>query len=504
MKPLIHWSAQVMALLAVTVAAQTLDRTGSIWKPIEWRLECPPPSGNPFDVQASAKFTHSSGETRKTLLFYDGDGGWRFRFTATQPGEWRFVTESGVEALNGKSGSVKIEKGEDGARGFIVPTDEHKWGWQVGNSGQVIPFVPQLVMGRDLEAYRDPAKIDSDVQRWLVEHGFSGVHVAVLCRWFDFENVSSSNIETIDPNPDPRTFEVLDALITRFHQAGGMVHLWQWGDESRGMTPAKWGINGQADKRLQRYIAARLGPLPGWTMGYGFDLWEWVDGPALAQWHSTLHEHFGWPHLLGARWEKNQLTQPTEVLDYSSYEQHQPTYEDYVATLEKRASKPSFSEDRFRVRDPSPYPEKDYTLDQTRRGLWNSAMAGGVANIWGYLVPEAEEGGSRSYPNHEQIATYARFFKDRFVPGLRRVPAAKARALASKEKGLTLLYGENATTIVFDNFRFSGTVSAVAVDARKAYAELPVSAKSIKAGEWKAPYQSDWALALTGEFQLVE
>ena len=56
------------------------------------------------------------------------------------------------------------------------------------------------------------------------------------------------------------------------------MHLWTWGDEQRHMTPARWGINGNVDRATpERYIAARLGPLPGWTMGYGFDLDEWVN-----------------------------------------------------------------------------------------------------------------------------------------------------------------------------------------------------------------------------------
>ena len=117
-------------------------------------------------------------------------------------------------------------------------------------------------------------------------------------------------------------------------------------------------------------------------MSYGFDLWEWVDGKQLDEWHRHLHQHFGWPHLLGGRWEKNQLSQATEALDYSSYEQHRPDYRKYVELIEKRPAKPSFAEDRFRVREPSPYPDKDYTLDMTRRGLWHSTMAGSVANIW--------------------------------------------------------------------------------------------------------------------------
>ncbi|MEC8891835.1 MAG: hypothetical protein VX901_00790, partial [Candidatus Poribacteria bacterium] len=67
-------------------------------------------------------------------------------------------------------------------------------------------------------------------------------------------------------------------IILKTYAAGGAVHLWMWGDSSRDQnTKERWGLNGCTDRRLQRYIAARLGPIPGWTLGYGYDLWEWVD-----------------------------------------------------------------------------------------------------------------------------------------------------------------------------------------------------------------------------------
>ena len=80
--------------------------------------------------------------------------------------------------------------------------------------------------------------------------------------------------------------------------------------------------------------------------------------------------------------------------------------------MSEAEGRPAFSEDRFRIRVPSRYPEKDYDFDLTRRGLWHSAMAGGVANIWGYK-PEDKEF-SEPYSNREAIATYSRFIDDTF------------------------------------------------------------------------------------------
>ena len=505
----LHSRLLLLLILPASVSAQ-LDREGTLWRMLEWKVQGVEHDGNPFDLEAKVAFTHAeTGEKRTTGIFYGGDA-WRFRFTPTRTGTWKFRSESSVTALSDLTGTVTVSTGKASAHGFLVG-HANRWAWQTGENGEVAVFVPQIVMGRDLPAYQDRTKIHEDIQRWFVEHGFNGIHVGVLCRWFDLDETSYDNLGD-DPNPDPRTFEILEQLISAAHAAGGMVHLWAWGDESRNMTPHKWGLNGKVDRRLQRYIAARLGPLPGWSMGYGFDLWEWVEAKQLKDWHDYMHAHMGWAHLLGARSEKNKLTQLSEAMDYSSYEQHQPAYSKYLESLRKRPGKPVFSEDRFRVREPSPYPDKDYDLEITRRGLWHSALAGGVANIWGYLVPNALEGGSRPYPNREQIKTYSRFFEKRFLQGMKphndltdhadgvSLQEGNLRAcLADPQANRYIFYAENSEQVNMNLRHMVRSQGAVAVDALKPYKEIPLP--EIKAGDqvWKAPYKSTWAIAV-GEF----
>ena len=48
-----------------------------------------------------------------------------------------------------------------------------------------------------------------------------------------------------------------------------------------------------------RYIAARLGPLPGWSMNFGFDTIEMPNAEAdAALWANEINRGMGWPHLL--------------------------------------------------------------------------------------------------------------------------------------------------------------------------------------------------------------
>ncbi|MFO7956095.1 MAG: DUF5060 domain-containing protein [Candidatus Brocadiia bacterium] len=487
-------------LTAMTDAARPDDwsRTARQWTPVKWEIPNPDWEGNPFDVEASVRFSHDeTGERHVTGMFYDGEGTWRFRFTGTRPGRWSFTTESGDADLDGLTGVVTVEPNPDGV-GFVT-AQGNTWCRQVGVDRRLEAFVPQFVMYDQPAAYHGRAdRIDGDIHTFLVEHGFSGFHTYVFCRWFDINEERSSGVDPDDPNPDPRTFEALELLIRKTHATGGVVHIWVWGDESRHQTPVKWGINGPANRRLQRYIAARLGPLPGWTMGYGYDLWEWTDGEQLTAWHEYMSEHLGWPHMLGARSFKHSLDQMSEAMDYASYEQHRPDYAKYVETIERRPEKPAFSEDRFRIRGRP----KDYTMEETRRGLWHSTMAGGVANIWGNLENGMRPGGgSRPYPRPEWIKTWSRFLEGRFLLGMeRRNDLTDGVCLHWPDGPGLVFYREDATEISLDLSGMDGPLPAIAVDACKPYEELDLGDLPPERQTWEAPYASDWAVAV-GRFQ---
>jgi hypothetical protein len=494
-------AAAVLVLVsgfAAFAAEGPLDRTGKQWAPfVEWGLENATFSGNPYDLIATATFVHrESGKKRTTEMFYAGAKTWKFRFAGTRPGNWIFTTASRDPDLAGKKGTVTIAP-NPGVPGFVT-----NFGSKWGRTGTNRAFVPQFVMYASPDRYYSrPGKIDADIQTFLVDHGFNGFHTPVCGRWFDIHEPRSDRIRSKDPNPDQRTFEALELLITKVHAAGGVVHIWAWGDEQRRWTPARWGKNGKVDKRLQRYTAARLGPLPGWTMGYGFDLWEWVKEKDLREWHRYMHKHLGWLHFLGGRAHKNKLTQIYDGLDYSAYEQHRPDYRRYVETIEKRPGKPSFSEDRFRIRPSKRYRSKDYNMEMTCRGLWHSTMVGGVANIWGHLDRQTGGAGSIPYPRPEWIKTYAVFFENRFVKDLARDNRiTDGVCLKRPDNRHYVFYKEDAMSLQMNLSGMAGPQKAVAVDAKKPYAEIDLSALRPAKQTWTAPHKSDWAIAV-GEFK---
>ncbi|MCB0214653.1 MAG: DUF5060 domain-containing protein, partial [Anaerolineae bacterium] len=166
-------------------ASASMDRTGTQWGSyLEWSLTNTSYSGNPFDIVATATFRHSSGETRTTPMFYAGDNTWKFRFTATRTGAWSLTTQSSDADLNGETGTVTINPNPDPqATGFVTHFD-NKWGF----SGTGKAFVPQFVMYYAPHNFHNkPSLIDSDINTFIDQHGFTGFHVPVFCRWFEID-----------------------------------------------------------------------------------------------------------------------------------------------------------------------------------------------------------------------------------------------------------------------------------------------------------------------------
>lgn len=358
-------------------------------------------------------------------------------------------------------------------------------------------FVPNYVMIDMIANQRDEGKsndlslisendIDNFISTFFVEHGFNGIHVPVYGQWF---HIGDNMVKQSDSKIDQKTFDKLKMIIKKAYEAGGCTHIWLWGDAQREQTSKslEGGIMGMEEKYLLDEIYRQLNPLKGWTMGYGFDLHEWVNEKELKLWHDYLWDKKDWNHLIGARASKNKLDQIYEGMDYASYEYHKPSYHELRKMVSERPDKPSFSEDRYRIRTPSKYPEKDYNEEETLKGLWHHTMAGGIAAIWGNLDGPGE------YKNKDALKSFSIFWNDknRFKKDM-IVDTTLSEGYCLTDYTHYVFYQNETDNI---DFSFTGrSKKVIAVDTKKKYKELDLGKKQGGNHEFKAPYQSDWVL----------
>jgi hypothetical protein len=475
---------------------------------VDWEFRNTSWDGNPYDVAATATFVHEDGKSKHTTeLFHAGNNTWKLRFTGTRTGDWKFRTDSDDPDLDDLAGKVTVSPNRNpNARGFLTHVG-NQYAMQVGNDAHLEAYPFTVFMDRTKYMALDFQDWSEDTIRAYCDHakgnGCEVLFVHVNNQWFK-SGVREWNKHNSE-NPDLETFERLEQIVITAYREGCRVHFWAWGDESRKWTPrgVPGGVNGRTDRRLQRYIAARLGPLPGWTMGYGFDLHEWTSEEQLNSWAEFLHEHFGWQHLLAARGVP--LRGRNNIRSYDGFGRsvsvattaHGPQdYREIVDDLAEDLDHPHLYEERHS------YLRKGFDLDMdgTRRLLWRETMAGGMGGFFGFYPRSSSAFAGHPYPNPKQLQAHHTFWHKHKRLRLGMVPAAGlvqgGYALKDRSNTRFLVYSENAAEIQMDLSDATTALEAVAVDTKQEYSEIPLGRLAAQTQTWKAPYTSDWAIAI--------
>jgi len=385
-----------------------------------------------WDVKGSCTWTYEGSSVRRTsLLWYSGSGDeYVYRFGGSLPGRWTGVTSSPIAALDGLGLSVEVtpssnpnRTGWSGQR----PDEPTAWAHQQGPDGALVKCTPILIMMPGVQHwFDDPAEMRGFVAEFNDNHGFNGGHISTIGRgWFEVE--SSGSLRSAPAVPDIRTFAALEAAASEWSERGGWLHLWMWGKGDGGdFAHLPGGYNGAQSRRINRYIAARLGPVPGWSMGIGWDVEFWANRAKLQWWLDDLISHFGgWHHWIGHRYSDSDIGEgrdpdPANKGEYGprgitwntlrSGDEQYAGWEHWATMtsdsevevgLAAVPDRPMMSEDRFRRRD-NAWRQKDmHTDDEILKEIPRWATRG-VAAIYGRLI-DSKDGGSDVWPNKGAI-----------------------------------------------------------------------------------------------------
>lgn len=502
--------------LLITTILFAGKREAFLWDCIEWSVENKTFSENPFDLVATVRFVHTSAKhEHECEMFYSGDSIWKFRFTGTALGEWTYKTESNDPELDGIKGSVIVKANKNqNAKGFLTHMGNQYAIWS-GNKPELTAYWFNIYMDgtkfpsfdgklKNKPYYASPFynfQFTDHIRDYIHNTQRNGFEIMFIHPGHPHVWTNGTKIDN-GINPRLKTFNILDSLIILAHQEGMRIHIWLWGDQARKATPIplKGGINGIVDKRLQRYIAARLGPLPGWSMGYGFDLHEWTNSDEVNEWASYLHEHMGWKHLLSARGHKlvgnyniNSYDGVGRDVPLASSKHGPQNFLEVYNTMQSDTSKPHLYEERHS------YLRSGYHLDMkgTRRLIWWNIMAGGMGDWFGFYPNSTQYFKAYPYPNPEQFITAHRFWDKHFELGMTSIYKDNTPILLSKDGKKIIIYQEETDIVNLDFSELQGKIlQAFAIDTRKKYKEIKIKDPIKTEKIWKSPYISDWILII--------
>jgi hypothetical protein len=520
------------------------NQSARIWGCKEYSLTNTTWSGNPFDLVATVTFTHDR-EKRTTEMFYVGNDRWKFRFTGTRTGVWNVSTSSSDPDLDGHTGSVIVSpRANSDIKGFLSSVS-NKFAIMEEDIDHLEGYVYQVFMNQqDYEQQHrhvsrilgHPSRSDLIAHYWdnTRENGFDIYFFAVFYSWFrmgalsinDFSGGADTNLD----QPDPVLFDTLERAIKYAHERGGRTHIWAWGDNQRKQTPnhLRDGFRGKRHRRLIRYIAARLGPLPGWSMNFGFDTVEMPNAEAdTAWWAHEMNRTMGWPHILTSRgWADDNFGANSYAgfggnpYDLETTDKGPASYYEIMQDLEAHKDKPGIYEERHTynrwkcwpdtVRDPE-------RLNETgcRRLIWWEAMAGGMGGFFGHFSERFNQYGP-FHPNgpcgyhpdslKQAFRTYREFWKHgrlklSMEPDSSRINGATGYCLVSGDKKHFIFFVEDADSVTINLMGMPGIQPVVLVNAKSRCDEIDKGRLTSGVHTIHLGMTSDWALAV-GEFDV--
>jgi hypothetical protein len=352
-------------LLGATAAAQELEcSTVKVFEPCDFVFELQPGElaqhPAPFrTVDIRAEFNTPHHRTMLLRAFWDGGGRFVLRFTATEPGTWRYRITGNVARLSNREGAVEAREGEHA--GFIRPANVHHW--QYTGSLQ-----PHLWMGDT--AYRFAVLSIADFRRLVdlrAEQKFNHIRGHV--------HGTEENAEKVwrDPDrPDTAFFRGLDERIRYMNSKGVIADLILGHDRNH---LRRLFSNREQRERYVRYLIARYAPFNiTWQLVQEYEGYEnareLMKELGLLLKEADPYQHPRSTHteatsspLLGDGWM-------THVLYQSS--------DDQLGAIERQLYAVPFVNAEFACEDSGAGRSHAHHVDSDtfRRRLWNATMNG--------------------------------------------------------------------------------------------------------------------------------
>lgn len=504
---------------------------------LEWTVATSDYSGDPYDVEATATFTPRGGGTAITMpLFYAGGNSFSFRFTAPKVDTYDVTVSSTTPSLDGLTTRTDIAANPNqDAHGYLTgvsnPDGTGSFAYLYGDAG-----TPRRTLYNGW--MRDDSMTNPDGISWLADlsstastrgtqieaildgmeaHGLNTYQIVVGHSWVEWglkSNQASTNVV-----PDDVSFTVLEDLLTRAAARGLNMHLWAWGDSSNGSSTDELtsGTNGYVDLRIQRYIQGRLGCFPSWSMGYAWDLEEFITETELRAWYANMTSLSTTPRLLAGRESQERAPDPvfelgtdrTNLFSWDGYPTDAPGHTYYDDALDPQETNPKPSgrptglpmlySARFFLDRLTPGGHQ-YTESELLRLLWQQAMANGTASIIG----THGSGTLADFTYPERFKTLTQFFDPRFHQALEVVTtidgvAVDGIALATSDGALQMLYKENTSSIQVRIPTGMTNVNVVVQDVLAAHAEASLGTYDAGTHTIALPSTSTWAIAV-GDF----
>jgi len=372
----------VVLLLFTATGATSFAQQVNVetWSRVEIDISNTSFSGNPFELEVDAVFTHqSSGDSLRLPGYYSGNNIWTISFMPTKQGEWDYITESTDVDLNSVSGTVSASASN--RQGLLAPDPTNSKKWRFANGDYVLPialrmeFFSEPATAQEFSAAADFMNQNNLLlmeTRLLEEYGQFGGR-------FDFIFDGDWTNHEFDLQIWDQMQERMDSLAAR----GLGAHIMFYSDD--GGKPG-WSGASNTERLVIRYVVARLAAYPIVIFNSGIDIAEYRSQADVDFWAAELQSIDPYDHPVSSRHGggSGAIVASSQTFDSRG---DRTARISVIRSNYQSASIPVSQDDAWGENRGS-HPEKDHRPEDIRRAAWKCLVSGGV----GFLMRGGGDG----------------------------------------------------------------------------------------------------------------
>ena len=247
-----------------------------------------------FDTRLNVTLTHAAGRQLCVPAFFNGDHTYLVRFCPPLAGRWTWQSESDIEDLDGRQGTITVAPSDHSAGVGIDPQSSTRFRFQNGDAYYPIAFEADWLFALDAENPDDIPRTRTFI-RHLADNGFNQVVMNVFAydvKWpkderldpqYDFGSPRVFPFGGTNENPDHSTlnvayFQRLDRVIACLQEHDIVAHLMIYVWNKRVNWP---DAGSDDDNRYFDYVVRRYQAFPNL-------IWD-ISKEALGYGHTDVH-----------------------------------------------------------------------------------------------------------------------------------------------------------------------------------------------------------------------
>jgi hypothetical protein len=330
-------------------------------------------SGNPFEVEVDATFTHTdSGDTLTMPGYYAGSDTWKVAFMATRTGPWTYLTSSDDPDLDGKTGTV--HQGPLGHGGVFKADATYPKKWRMGSDGYVVPIALRMPLFQE-PATQEEFEAAAD---FMAAHNIHMMETRLTEGYGTWDGRYDYIFEGDwrDHEFDLAVWDRMELRMDALAERGLGAHVMFYSDDEG--TPG-WGGQTDTEALVIRYTVARLSAYPVLMWNTGIDVAEFRSQADVDWFGERVRTLDAYDHPISSRVGGGSGSYVMQGQTYSSEGDRRAEIE-VMLTRFADADVPVSMDDAWWENHGS-RPGRDHTEQDIRRALWKCVAAGGVGAL---------------------------------------------------------------------------------------------------------------------------